>query len=144
MEIIQQFQSPAVWAAALLGLILQYLLKHGSGGLKAYLKGSNLKELRRIKSLRHCPDHVTFETMKANSYYLVFMGVCALYFLLFTIGPLNQLKSFPLWVSIIVMSPIFVMEILWLNQSSFAKRLIKYRARLRVTNRSSRPPSASA
>jgi hypothetical protein len=130
MDLVQQFLSPAVWAGAILALILQHVVKHAPAGMRSIIRGSRLRELRSIKIMRHYQDQVTFQLMKANSYFLIFAGVCALYFLLFSIGPLAQLNKFPLWISIIAMSPIFIVEILWLNQSSLAKELIKSRYKL--------------
>jgi len=136
-EILNAFTNSTVWAGVILTFSLQYGLNHLPTALKALVRGSRLRELRKIKATRYNQDAVTFQSMKAHAYFLVFMGTCALFLVLFTIGPFKVLLDLPKLYLLIVCSPVFITEVLWINQSSYAQELIKYRGKLRITRRSS-------
>ncbi len=137
-EIIEAFTEPAVIASVVLTFSLQYAFKHLPPRVKSLLRGSRLKELRKLKSARRNPDEVSFQSMKAHAYFLVFMGTCALFLVLVTMGPLTVLLKYPLWILLLVSCPVFITEIAWLNQDSYAKNLINSRHKLRIKSKRKR------
>jgi len=85
-EILNAFTNPTVWSGVILTFFLQYVLKHLPTTVKGLVRGSRLRELRKIKVTRYNQDAVAFQSMKAHAYFLVFMGTCALFLVLLTIG----------------------------------------------------------
>ena len=137
-EIMKAFTEPAVIASVVLTFALQYVFKHLPPRVKSLLRGSRLKELRKLKSARRNPDEVSFQSMKAHAYFLVFMGTCALLLVLVTMGPLTVLLEYPLWMLLLVSCPVFMTEIAWLRQDLHAKNLIKSRHKLRIKSKQER------
>ena len=136
-EILNAFTNPTVWAGVILTFSLQFVLRHLPKAIKNLARGCRTRELRKIKATRYNQDAVTFQSMKAHAYFLVFMGALALFLVLFTIGPLKVLLGLPKLYLLAFFSPVLIAEILWVDQNSYAQELIKYRGRLRITRRSS-------
>lgn len=136
-ELFAAFTSKNVWAGVVLTFILKYGFLFISKSTKKIIHGSKVRELRKVKSIRHNQDLVTFEIIKTNAYYLVFMGCCALYLILLTMGPLRPLAEITLPGTLLISSPVFITELLWLFQSGYTKKLIECRAKLNVTRPSS-------
>jgi len=132
-DILEAFTNPTVLAGVALTFIVQFLFKYIQKTIRALLRGGRLRELKKIKAIRHYPEAINYESLKALAYYLVFMGSCALFLILITMGPLNVTLDGSRWVLFLVCSPVFIFEILWLNQSMYAKSVIKYRRKLRIT-----------
>jgi hypothetical protein len=141
-EIINALTSASVWAGVIITISLQLVFKHSPRTFKKFLQGSKLKYLKKIKKLRHNPDAVTYQSIKASAYFLLFCGCSAFFLILVFIGPLAPLLELPKWVFFSAFSPILFLEFMWLSQRSFALSLIEYRGKLRVP-RCSRSHAAS-
>lgn len=133
-EIFAAFTDPTVISSVILAYVVQLVFKYFPPAIRFYFRGTRCKELRKVKNIRRNPDQITFESIKANTYFLLFMGCSALFLVLVTMGPLKVFLGTPSWVILLVFSPVFITEIMWLNQSYYAKKLIEYRAKLRVTS----------
>jgi len=137
-EFISALVNPTIWASVVITLLVGLILKFIPKFIKLTSRGMRLKELRKVKNIRHNQDAVTFQSIKAHSYFLVFMGTLALFLVLFAIGPLKELALISKAASLLALTPVFIMEIIWLNQDSYAQNLIKRRGKLRVTSISKR------
>lgn len=135
-EILSAFTNKTIWAGIIMTFALQYAFTSTPKAIKAYLRGSKLRELRKIKAIRHNQDAVTFQSIKAHTYFLVFMGMSALFLVLLTMGPLTPLLKLPIWLLLLVISPVFITEILWLKQDMYSQRLIERRGNLRKSRQS--------
>ncbi len=135
-EYLNALISPQVIAGITLTILVQLIFKHFPPAVKSYFRGSRLKELKKIKSIRHNQDSVTYESIKSGSYFLLFMGACTAALIIGTVGPLFPISKAPAWSQVLLFTPIVITEIMWLNQSANAQHLIKCRGKLRVTRRS--------
>ncbi|OUR67035.1 hypothetical protein A9Q80_05505 [Cycloclasticus sp. 46_83_sub15_T18] len=136
-EILSALTDLKLWIGILLTSVIPVVFNFLKKKVKSALRGVTLKETLKIKSIRRNQDEVTFQSIKAHSYFLLFMGACGVYLILFVMGPLRPLLTMPISILLLVISPIFIIEIIWLKQDSYAIKLIKSRGKLRVTNASS-------
>ena len=137
-EFINALTSAPVLASVFLTFAIQFFFKRIPIYFKKFLRGVRFRQLKKIRTLRHNQDAVTYESIKANTYFLLFCGSAALFLILVTIGPLSAIITMPLWGIFIFASPVLFIEMMWLSQNDFAKSLINYRAKLRVTSGSKR------
>lgn len=136
-EFINALTSASVLAGVFLTVAVQVVFKRTPIVFKKFRRGVRLRHLRKVRPLRHNQDAVTFESIKTSAYFLLFCGSAAFFLILVSMGPLSAIVSMPQWVFFIFLSPVLVVEIMWLLQKNFTKSLIKHRGRLRVTSSSS-------
>lgn len=94
--------------------------------VKSVLRFYQLVELKKIYKLRRSEYQINFQIAKNSSYFGVFLCSCVLFFIVaITVSLLSLRPQFniALWVYSL---PIFMCEIVWLNQDAFTKKLIKY------------------
>jgi hypothetical protein len=84
--------------------------------------------------LRQNGDAVTFQSLKAHTYFILFIGSIFFYIALALLGPLKFMLELSQVNQLLVALPIYVFEILWLSNSMKAQQLIGSRGRLRVTS----------
>ncbi|WP_141202170.1 hypothetical protein [Oceanimonas doudoroffii] len=135
-EILNALTNSSVWAGVILTFLLKAVFKRTPQVLKGFSRGLKLRHIRKIKRLRHNQDAVTYHSIKAHAYFLLFFGCTAFFLMLVSMGPLVPLLKLPQWVFFIAFSPVLFIEIMWLNQNSLAQSLIEHRGKLRVTRRS--------
>lgn len=125
-----------IWAAVFITYFVQYFVNNIPIKFKWFVRGLKVRSLRNVKKLRRNQDAVTYQSIKANAYFLFFVGSCAFFFVLVFIGPLSVLLAYPKWVFFVALSPVLVVEMVWLHHDNFAKELISRRSRLYVTKKS--------
>ena|SRR5690554_3072450 len=102
--------------------------------LRGYVRGRRLKNLRKLKEDRRNVAAIYYQISKANSAFILFIGVVLVYILLLILGPFRSLLSISFWFGISTTLPIYIFEIFWLIQDSRAKNLVKHAGKVRVTN----------
>ena len=106
--------------------------------IKNFFKSRRLKKLLLIRKDRYNQDAVTFQSIKAHVYFMLFWLVIGFYLLLMfmilvnhsseqstAITPLNSVQA--ILLLLLITSPIYIFEFLWLKETSKAKVLIKNR-----------------
>ena len=111
-DILNAFVNPTVWVGIFLTFVFQYSFKHLPKASKSFKRKSRLKQLKKIKNIRQNPDLVTFHTMKAHAYYLVFMETCALMLMMVIMGPLTPLLNVSKILFFTVISPVFITDVI--------------------------------
>lgn len=102
---------------------------------KGALRAIRLRNKKEIKRLRHNPAEITFQIVRAHTYYLLFWLAVMCYLALLFFGPLRGLANLPKAVQLFVATPIYAFEVLWLMQSERAKILIDNANKIRLRNR---------
>ena len=91
--------------------------------LKYYRKLSRYKELLKIKNNRDDDRYYLYELQKAQNWFITFLFVITVNFV-FLIS--NGILNFSTWLFFILMTPSFIVEILWLNKVSYVEDLRVY------------------
>lgn len=132
--IINNILDPAWWFTGLFFSTLIYLtpriFRNLQTLLKGTLKGVLLRKQKKIKSSRFNQSLVNYEIAKANSYFLIFTMTCCFYLTWFLIGQFKALIELAPALGAILSAPIYISEIIWLRQDSFAKDLAKSRGKI--------------
>lgn len=90
---------------------------------KRYQKSSRHKELIKVKNNRHDNRHFLYELQKAQNWFIAFILISILNFL-WVLS--NNIIESSIWVFLILMTPSFVIEFLWLNKLSYIEDLRIY------------------
>lgn len=106
--------------------------------LRSYVRGKRLKKLRRLKEDRRNIAAINYQISKANSAFILFIGVILIYILLLVLGPFRSLLSISFWFGMSATLPIYIFEIFWLIQDSRAQNLVKHAGKVRVKNAAER------
>lgn len=132
--ILKNLSDPSWWFTGLFFSFLLYLINLASkfipSKLKKLTRAINAKRLRRIKNLRTSQSSIIYEISKANSYFILFVIVCCLFLFWFVSGPLGQIAKVSKLATLVISSPIIMIEILWLIQDEFVRDLIEYSRKL--------------
>lgn len=132
--ILNNILDPSWWFTGLFFTALLYVvpraLKRTQSLLKGTLKGFALRKQKKIKSSRFNQSLVNYEIAKANSYFLIFIMACCFYLTWFIIGPFKSIIELSPVLGAALSAPIYIVEIVWLRQDSFAKELAKSRGRV--------------
>lgn len=102
--------------------------------LRSFIRGRRLKTLRKLKEDRRNVAAINYQISKANSAFILFIGVALVYVLLLILGPFRSLLSINFWLGMSATLPIYIFEIFWLIQDSRAKNLVKHAGKVRLTN----------
>ncbi|WP_171696257.1 hypothetical protein [Methylomonas sp. ZR1] len=138
-QILSNLADPSWWFTGVffcvIGLLLAATVKHVPLGLKKLYRNKKAIKLRKIKSLRTCQSVINYEIAKSNSYFILFVMVVCLFLFWFVSGPLNQIAKSSIIAVLILSSPIYVFEFLWLIQDKFTRDLIARSRKLRITSK---------
>ena len=130
-KLIEALTDPKVWVAVLLTMIVPRLYEFLLNKVKSANRGLRAAKLRKIKRHRFNQDFVVYYSVRSGVFFLLFMGTIVSYVALLTMGPLRSIAKLPFWFQLMVFSPVFITEILWLNNRVFILDLIKYRKKLK-------------
>ncbi|WP_230655915.1 hypothetical protein [Psychrobacter sp. I-STPA10] len=99
-------------------------LKSMPSNFKKLLRFYKLRYLRKIRKNRNNPYKINYEIAKAqNRFWLfIFMGLIQV-ILMILIKDFPKLSSLMIYIYLL---PTLILEIIWLNQDSYVKDLIKY------------------
>jgi hypothetical protein len=127
-----------VWVTIALGILLNTLVSHSPRLIRGYWKGRRLEKLKKIRRVRPNQAEVTYEIAKANSYFLFFLITCLMYLIFLIMGPLGETAKQSKLLLAIIVSPLYVVEVLWLVQDKYAKQLVRASRCIHVTSHARR------
>lgn len=154
-SIIEKLSDPGNWVAGILfSLIAALIYKLGSmmpGAVRRYSRSRKLKNINQIRKLRANPLEVTYAIGKANAQFVAFLLMCFFYLAALLISQtFRGIANESIIIVLVLASPIFVFEIIWLFQESRARqlviehgKLIGYRQRHAITRRANTHPSGA-
>ncbi len=122
--------NPAVWASVVLTFVVTRVFKALPSLWTGFLRSTKAGQLRWLKNKRHSQDEVTYQSIKASAYFLLFCGSFAVFVLLALTSELaSNLKAFSV-LFFVVLSPVLVVEVIWQFHKARAEALIQARRRL--------------
>ncbi|MWK60157.1 hypothetical protein GO594_29630 [Pseudomonas otitidis] len=132
--IVSNLGDPAWWFTgiffATLGVLLARLFSHIPNILKSLLKSVIVRRKYRIKNSRFNQSLVNYQIARTNSYFMIFIIICCLYAAWLVSGSfLNIVKASP-WLAVVLSSPIYISEIIWLIQDTYTKDLARSRGKI--------------
>lgn len=133
-SIISNIYDPSWWftifASSLAGIILLKSTKYISSGSRKISRNIIAKRKRKIKNSRWNQSFIFYQIAKANSFFLVFIIISCLYLAWLSSGQLLEVIKHSPTAGVILSIPIYIAELLWLANDSYAKDLIKSRAKI--------------
>jgi len=125
-KILENIADPSWWFTIFMGLFIAWFIKQTPKWFKLWSRTSRAKELNKIKKLRWNSWEVHYQIAIERSLFLVFTLVGLFYLVLLVATPLKEVFNKSIIAGLILMSPLFIMEIIWLDRNSFLKKLLKY------------------
>lgn len=129
-SIIQSLSDPGAWVSGILFSLIATTIYKLFGRLPDQIRGmgraKKIKNILAIRKARSNPMEVSYAIGKANAYYVAFLLMCFFYLAALLMsdtlrGIINQSAFFGL----IIGSPIFIFEFIWLFQDLKAQKLVK-------------------
>lgn len=103
--------------------------------IRGYVRRRRLQVVRKIKNNRRNAAAINYQISKANSAFLLFVGVIFFYILLIILGPFKELLRVNFLFGISATLPIYIFELFWIVEDAKAKRLVEHAGKIRVKNR---------
>lgn len=140
-SIINILTDPGAWVGGILfGLIATAIYKWFEllpRQMREFSRSSRLKSLRRIREDRENPLEVVSAIGNANVYFVTFLMLSLFYVgMIFISTTYRTILNESRVLGFVITAPVFIFEVVWLNQNFLAKRLVrahgkllKYRAR---------------
>lgn len=104
----------------------------------SFFRWLRLRDLKRIKKQRQNGDEITYQTVKAHAYGVLFFSSVAAIWWFLIFGLIKGMNNLPAWAQIVMMLPVYIFEVLWLIQIAKAKELVKFRGKLKITGSTTR------
>lgn len=124
-EILSLASDLRIWVGIVLGILVNKLVNHVPRLVRGYLKKKRLNHLKKLRRVRINPLEVQYEIAKANSYLIFFLLTCFMYLIFLIQGPMDKAAEKSLFLFLILASPVYVVEAIWLLQDNYAKKLVK-------------------
>jgi hypothetical protein len=115
------------------------LLSHGAKPVLRLVRARRKRGLLAIKNTRWNDAAVTLNIVRTYALLLVLAGVIGFYAVMFLVGPLRGVEHLPIPVQLLILSPIYVFEVLWLLQREYMLVVVRYRGKLRLRPRRHTP-----
>ncbi len=136
-EILLNLSDPSWWFTGIffcfVGILIAAIIKYFPLVLKKVYRKNKAIKFRKIKNLRRNQSSINYEIAKSNSYFILFVLVTCMFLFWFVSGPLNQIAKSSVIAAVILSSPIYIIELLWLIQDKFTRDLIEHNRKLRIT-----------
>lgn len=110
-------------------ILKDLLVKKLPAKLRGYVQKVKLRRLQKLEADSKNIAAINYQISKANSAYLLFLGVALLYALLLILGLLKSLLGHGVWTALLIGLPIYLFEVLWLIQDAKARDLVKQAGR---------------
>lgn len=135
-EILLNLRSPAWWFTGTFFVLLFKILPNLTelfkkkampifkGRAKKLIRGIRLKHAIYIKSNRHNLAAVNYQSMKSQSYFVVYVLVCLTYFIWYVAGSLIQIKKESDLLFLVCILPMIIFQVMWMRQNDNAKQLV--------------------
>lgn len=144
-DMLSEISTPNLIASAFLAIVVIFLspiidksrnLIISSG--ISFFRWLRLRDLKRIKKQRQNGDEVTYQTVKAHAYGVLFFSSVAAIWWFLIFGLIKGMNNLPAWTQIVMTLPVYVFEVLWLMQIAKAKELVTFRGKLKITGSTNR------
>ncbi len=150
-KILTNLQDPSWWFTGiffvLFGLVLSAFIRYGIPflsrifiqiipGYKTTLKRTvRLKWLRKIRRIRSDDILVIQQIIQENGYFILFLIACLAWSAAYAFVsiPMGDENPYHKWLMLSSL-PVYAVEVLWLMQRGFNRRLVRHRAKLRTTS----------
>jgi len=134
-SIIEKIFDPAFWFQGLFFPLVVYLIAKLFKLTPIFLKGVSRKfikqEIIKVKELRRSPYAIQFHIAKERSYFLLFVMTGFFYLVLTITTGIAAFLTTNTLAFIVVTSPLYCIEFVWLIQNSLVKKLIVSAHRIR-------------
>lgn len=141
--IIKNLGDPSWWFTGLffaaIACAIPGLLRKLQGKMRGLVRYRKFRNVKRVKILRWDLLEIHLLISRASANYIVFVGLCFVFFFLLVLTPLSKSIFLMLLASI----PIYVFEVLWLIPESLARQSIKSRNKISNFRRISHPSNNS-
>ena len=143
-SIIKTLLDPGAWVSGILFSLVAAVIYKWFSVLPRQIRGmSRAKRLnvhRKLRAARQNPMEIAYVIGNANAQFVAFLLMCFFYLgAIFVSETFRKILGQSVLIGLIAGSPIFVFELIWLFNDSFAKRLVrehgkllKYRSRKNV------------
>ena len=144
-SVIEKLSDPGNWVAGILfSLIAAIIYKLGSmlpRVIRGYSRSRKLTNINQMRKQRVNPLEATYAIGKANAQFVAFLLMYFFYLAALLISQtFREIANESIILVLILASPIYVFELVWLFQDSRAKQLVfehgkilKYRRRQAIT-----------
>lgn len=133
-EVINSISSYSWWImtsiTATVAIIIASVLRRTPATAKKLSRNLAARRKLKIKKARWNQSLVFYQISKANSFFLVFIIVSCVYIAWLSSGQLLHIIKQSVIAGIILSSPIYIAELLWLINDNYAKDLIKSRGKI--------------
>ena len=102
--------------------------------IRGFVRWLRLKNMRKLKKIRQNGDEVIFQSVRANTYFILFLGTLAFYIAMIMLGPLKGMNNLTTIEQLILTIPIYILEVIWISQYADVRQLIESRRKLRITS----------
>lgn len=111
--------------------VIQAIFKSMRFHIKSFLRGSKMRELCRIRALRHNVAEINYLSSSANSHKVLFILLTCLLFLVLDLSErVWTQESMPVVPVFTLFFSVFIFEVSWLNKRDFARKLLKAHGKL--------------
>jgi hypothetical protein len=143
-SIVKILTDPGAWVSGILFSLIAAAIYKWFELLPRQIRGASraarLRTLRRIREARQNPMEIAFSIGRANAQFVAFLLMCFFYLgTLLVSESYRKILNHSWLLGVVIASPIFVFELIWLFHDSSAKRLVrehgkllKYRSRRNV------------
>jgi hypothetical protein len=98
---------------------------------RSFMRRSKLEELQYVRANRHNATLINHTSISANIYLALFILACGMYLALILGSPtFQQAVNISMWVAMLLASPVFIFEALWLTRQKKAEALITAHGKL--------------
>jgi len=134
-SIIKTLSDPGAWVSGILFSLIAAAIYKWFGILPSQIRGVSrarrLKAHRRLRAARQNPMEITYAIGNANAQFVAFILMCFFY-----LGAILVSETFrkiidqSTLLGLVIASPIFVLEFVWLFHDSLAMRLVREHGKL--------------
>ncbi|WP_434145329.1 hypothetical protein [Photobacterium leiognathi] len=136
-KIYQNLQTPEWWFTGvffiLFGLFLGWGVKKIPSIFKKFFRWSKYRNLKFVKTKRWCLASIQREIAKAQARFIIFAFSFFSFLGWLAYEPIVDVFETSTIAGIIISSPIYILQMIWMRQSSKVDSLILYRGKLRKT-----------
>ena len=98
--------------------------------LKGFFRSRRLKKLKEFRLMRKNLSAVTMQVVRAHAYFLLFWGAIIFYINLLTQSSLPAILEKSFVLGMLLTTPIYIVEFIWLRAEKKANALVRSRGKL--------------
>mgnify|MGYP003673118637 CR=1 FL=1 len=133
-QIIENIGTPSWWFTGLfflaVGIALKALIDHAPSFILRFFKGMRLQSLRKLRRQRKSLASIYYEISKSQSYFIIFIAMFGLFLIIFSITPMTAFLREGVLIKLLISSPLFFIETIWLMADDYCRDLVKEHNRM--------------